>query len=300
MVNIGDQIVAIAGVLEAIVLAPILIEFIIDRRKRNHAIDLSLEIVDVAALDVQLAGIDDVLSDMGALIDRVRHPAAYSDLRLGNEILIAGPPLSGKKALAKRIARDASMDTIIIVHNPRNTAALARAKNLVKKSRNEKIMLLLPRLDLVCDRGDEELLAELDALIETVSELRHALVVGTTNKLAPGSEVDHLFGVTVTLPGTPVVPVPHEALQPDVHRMLAGVVEFYLDRILKNGYRLADISRDGFIARVLLNVTNPAQIEDIVVLCQTFALFRQRTGGPRAERLIQSDMLELAMRFVVI
>jgi len=306
MLSLGDQILTVAAVLEAVVLLPILLEFIIDRRKRKHAVELSLEIVDTAGLDVQLAGVDDVLFDIRALIDRARHPEAYSELRLGNEILIAGPPLSGKKALAKRIAIDAACDRIIIVHNPSNVDALARAKHLAKQSRHHKVMLLLPRLDLIDDREDEELLAELDALIEATSDLSHALVVGTTNRLVAGSEVDHLFGVTLTLPGAPVVPTPHQSLQSDVHRMLSGVADFYLDRTLKAGYRLDGISRDGFLARMLLSVTNPAQIEDAVVLCQTASIFRQResvkekTSGKNSDRIITPDMLELAMRYVVV
>jgi len=278
-----------------------LLEFLSDRRKRKHAVALSLEIIDVAGLTVHLAGVDDVLMDIKYLIDRARHPEAYAELRLGNEILIAGPPLSGKKALAKRIAIEASFDRIIIVHNPRNVDALARAKHLAQRARHQKIMLLLPRLDLVDAREDEELLVELDALIEATSELSHTLIVGTTNKLVAGSEIDHLFGVTLTLPGAPVVPEPQQPLRSDVHRMLAGVAEFYLDRTMKAGYQLVDISRDGFIARILLNVTNPAQIEDIVVLCQTSALYRRRnTESKSAERTITPDMLELAMRRVVV
>ncbi len=300
MLTLSDQIVTVAALLEAVVLLPVLLEFLIERRKRKHAVELSLEIIEVAGLNVQLAGVDDIMSDIRDLIDRASHPEAYAELRLGNEILIAGPALSGKKALAKRIAAEASFDRIIIVHNPRNVDALARAKHLAMRARNRKVMLLLPRLDLIDERGDEELLVELDALIEATSELRHMLVIGTTNKLIAGSEADHLFGVTLILPGAPVVPEPAQPLQADVHRMLAGVAEFYLDRTIKAGYRLTDISRDGFIARVLLNVTNPAQIEDVVVLCQTSALYRQRMGGKGAERLITSDMLELAMRRVVI
>jgi hypothetical protein len=300
MLSLGDQILTVAAVLEAIVLLPILLEFLIERRKRKHAVDLSLEIIEVAGLNVQLAGVDDLLADIRDLIDRARHPEAYAELRLGNEILIAGPPLSGKKALAKRIAIEASFDRVIIVHNPRNVDALARAKHLAMRARHKKIMLLLPRLDLIDERVDEELLSELDAVIETTSELSHTLVVGTTNKLIAGTEVDYLFGVTLTLPGAPVVPLPSQPLQGDVHRMLASVTEFYLDRTLKAGYQLTGISRDGFIARVLLNVTNPAQIEDIVVMCQTAAIYRQRTSGKGTERLITPDMLELAMRRVVI
>jgi len=301
---LSDQILTLAALLEAVVLLPILLEFIIERRKRKHAVELSLEIVEVSDIDIHLAGVDDLLFDIRDLIDRARYPQAYSELRLGNEILIAGPPLSGKKSLAKRIAAEAKFDTLIIVHNPRNVDALARAKHLAVRSR-QKIMLLLPRLDLIDDREDEELLAELDALIEATSELSHALVIGTTNKLVAGSEVDHLFGVTLTLPGAPVVPTPHQSLQGDVHRMLAGVAEFYLDRAIKAGYRLVDISREGFIARVLLNVTNPAQIEDVVVLCQTAAIYRQRKSGEKGaeknkDRAITPDMLELSMRHVVV
>lgn len=304
MFSITDDIPAFTGLLESIILLPVLLEFLSDRRKRKHAVELSLEIVEVGEMDIHLAGVDEVLFDIRDLVDRARHPEAYADLRLGNEILIAGPALSGKKALAKRIAADAAFDRIIIVHNPRNVDALARAKYLAKRARNQKTMLLLPRLDLIDEREDEELLVELDGLIEATSELSHTLIVGTTNKLIGGGEIDYLFGVTLTLPGAPVVPVPHQPLQGDVHRMLAAVTEFYLDRTIKAGYRLVDISRDGFIARVLINVTNPAQIEDIVVLCQTASIYRQRTGSnsrdKAGERIITPDMLELAMRRVVV
>jgi hypothetical protein len=134
--------------------------------------------------------------------------------------------------------------------------------------------------------------------------LSHALVIGTTNKLVVGSEVDNLFGITLTLPGALVVPVPPRPLERDVHRMLAGVAEFYLDNALQLGYHLVDISRDGFMARILLNATNPCQIEDIVVLCQTASVYRQRTskdnGDKKNERIITPDMLEMVMRRVVL
>ena len=300
MLSIGDQILTLAAIMEAIVLAPILVEFLTERRKRKHAVELSLEIIEVAGLKVALAGVDDLMTDISDIIDRARYPEAYAELRSGNEILIAGPALSGKKALAKRIAVDASFDRIIIVHNPRNVDALARAKHLAMGARHKKIMLLLPRLDMIDEREDEELLVELDALIEVTAELNRTLIIGTTNKLIAGSEVDNLFGVTLTLPGAPIVPEPTQPLQADVHRMLAGVAEFYLNRMINAGYQLKDISRDGFIARILLNVTNPAQIEDIVVLCQTAAIYRQRMNGKGTERLITPDMLELSMRRVVI
>jgi hypothetical protein len=297
--SLTDQILTAAALLEAVVLLPILLEFISERRKRKHAVELSLEIEEVAKIAPQLAGLDELLGDIRDLIDRARHPEAYNELRLGNEILIAGPPLSGKKALARRIAKDAAFERIIIVHNPRNTDALARAKYLASRGGHKKTMLLLPRLDLIDEREDEEVLTELDALIETISELSHALVVGTTSHLVSGSEIDNLFGVTLTLPGAPIVPVPPMPLLSEVHRMLAGVAEFYVERMLKADYGLSDISRDGFIARVLMSVTNPAQIEDIVVLCQTAAIFRARMKQAKT-RAVTAEMLEIAIRRVVV
>jgi hypothetical protein len=291
--SLTDQILTAAALLEAVVLLPILLEFISERRKRKHAVELSLEIEEVAKIAPQLAGLDELLGDIRDLIDRARHPEAYNELRLGNEILIAGPPLSGKKALARRIAKDAAFERIIIVHNPRNTDALARAKYLASRGGHKKTMLLLPRLDLIDEREDEEVLTELDALIETISELSHALVVGTTSHLVSGSEIDNLFGVTLTLPGAPIVPVPPMPLLSEVHRMLAGVAEFYVERMLKADYGLSDI------ARVLMSVTNPAQIEDIVVLCQTAAIFRARMKQAKT-RAVTAEMLEIAIRRVVV
>src|SRR5580700_10935801 len=110
MISVTDQILALAAVLEAVVLLPILLEFLSDRRKREHAIELSLEISEVSALDPQLAGLDEQLEDIRDLIDRARYPEAYAELQVGNEILIAGPPLSGKKTLARRIAKEADFD----------------------------------------------------------------------------------------------------------------------------------------------------------------------------------------------
>lgn len=298
MMSGGDLLGTFVGVLETIVLAPILLAFIIEYRKKRHAVDLIVEVKDVAAARTELAGLDELLEDIRDLIDRAQYPKAYTELRLGNEILIAGPPLSGKKTLAEYIARTAKFDRIIIVHNPSNTDALVRAKQLALRSREKKIMLLLPRLHLVDERAHDEVLAELDALIEAVSELSHALVVGTTSRLVANGAIDNLFGTTLALPGAPIIPVPPAPLQADSHRMLAGVAEHYLDRTLDAGYALSDISREGFVARLLISVINPAQIEDIVVLCQAAAIYRQRIKQAKG-REISAEMLEIMVRRVV-
>ena len=40
---------------------------------------------------------DDLLTSIADLIDRARNPAAYQDLKIGNEVLIIGPNQTGKK-----------------------------------------------------------------------------------------------------------------------------------------------------------------------------------------------------------
>ena len=298
MSSLFDRFMTLTGLLEAIVLLPILLEFMADRRKRNHVVELSLEIIDVSTYSGQVAGMDDILLEIRDLIDRACTPEAYRELKLGNEILIAGPALSGKKTLAKCIAREAQFDRIIIVHNPRNVDALARAKHLARSHQKQKTMLLLPRLDLIDGREDEEMLVELDALIEATSELGHTLIVGTTNHLVEGSEIDNLFGITITLPGAPIVPLAPMPLLTDVHRMLADVADYYLNRAEKDGYTLDSLSHEECVARLLMAATNPAQIEDIIVSCQTIAIYRERMKQTTG-RLITPEIMEMALRRVI-
>ena len=109
---------------------------------------------------------DDLLAGIADLIDRAGDPHAYAGLAVGNEILIIGTNLSGKKSFAQRVAKEARLDRLITVYNPRNGDALAKAKSLVQSYSRQKIMLLLPRIDEVFEQEDEELLSELEALIE--------------------------------------------------------------------------------------------------------------------------------------
>ena len=191
---------------------PALIEFLIDRRKRKERIALSLDDLDVGDIDVPLAGLDGLLRDIADLIDRAKHPDAYDTLRVGNEILIIGPNLNGKKALARRIAKEAGMDRLIVVYNPRNADALAKAKSLIVHYRRQKVMLLLPRLDHVAEHEDDEVFAELDALIDTTSNLSNTLVVGTAVVFEPNGLLDNMFGIVLALPGTPLAARTNKAL----------------------------------------------------------------------------------------
>ena len=216
---VSDQIILIATVVGAVATLPTLIEFLIDRRKRKERIALSLDDLAVADLDVRLAGLDALLADIVDLIDRAKHPEAYASLKIGNEILIIGPAASGKKTLAQRIAKDAGMDRLIIVYNARNADALTSAKSLLQRYRRHKVMLLLPRLDNVVEDEDEEILAELDALIETTTERSNVQVVGTAVGFEPGGLLDNMFGIVLALPGTPVKHAREHSIPDDARRM---------------------------------------------------------------------------------
>ncbi len=296
---VSEEIVAIAAVVGAVATLPMLIEFLVDRSKRRERISLSLENVPVAGLRTDLAGCDALLQGIADLIDRAKHPDVYGDQRVGNEILIIGPPLSGKKALAKKIASEAEMDDILIVHNPRNADALAKAKQQVQRSGARKLMLLLPRLDLIDPREDEELLTELDALIETATARPNVLVIGTAIDYVAGNEIDNLFGMVLAMPGTLLMPPRRPEQRPEVLQLLQAVAEHYLAGALRSGYALKDMETSDFVARVLRSAINPAQIEDIVALCETAAHYRQRIKETPT-RQITPRILETVMHRVMI
>ncbi|HEY9127051.1 MAG TPA: hypothetical protein VIM62_07980, partial [Acidobacteriaceae bacterium] len=84
-----------------------------------------------------------------------------------------------------------------------------------------------------------------------------------------------------------------------VEQMMAEVARFYLAEAQRRGFRLEGVSEDEFCSAVLADAMNPAEIEDIVTLCETTALFRRRTG--RSDALILNrEILETAIARVVI
>jgi hypothetical protein len=131
---VTNQLLLLATVVGAIAALPALIQFVVDMKKRRERIALSLEDEPTPHKAIALAGLDETIADIADLVDRAAYPEAYRDLALGNEILILGPALSGKKSLARRIAQLAKLSRIITVYNPRNTDALAKAKSLLKRS----------------------------------------------------------------------------------------------------------------------------------------------------------------------
>jgi hypothetical protein len=296
---VTENIILIATVIGAAASLPILVEFLIDRRKRKERIALSLDDVAVADLDVRLAGLDHLLNDIADLIDRAKNPDAYASLKVGNEILIIGPPSIGKKTLAQRIAKEAGLERIIIVYNPRNADALAGAKSLVQRYRRHKVMLLLPGLDNVVKEEDEEVLSELDALIETTTERSNVLVIGTAVDFELGSLLDNMFGVVLALPGTPQKQIRDRVVPDDARRMLVDVTRFYLEQARNEGFALAGIDEASAVDRIAHAARNPADVADIIVLAETTALHRRRIGAAKILD-ITSEVIEKSIRRVIV
>ena len=85
----------------------------------------------------------------------------------------------------------------------------------------------------------------------------------------------------------------------DAQRVLAEVARYYLDTAVSRGFRLEGMTAEAFCGRILQAVINPAEIEDIVVLCETAALYRKRKRDETALK-ITADILETAIRRVVV
>jgi hypothetical protein len=297
-----EQVLVLATIIGSVAALPSFIEFISELRKRRERIDLSLEDEAVDQLHPRLAGMDDLLQSIEDLVDRARFPSAYQELKIGNEILIIGPNQSGKKSLAQTLAKATGMERLVTVYNPRDSDALAKAKSLVSGYKRRKVMLLLPRIDLAYKQSDPEVLTELDALIESTSERQNVLVVATAVSFEPDSDLDNIFGIKLALPGAEVIGENRRDIpdnQPDVQRMMAEVARFYLQEAKRRGFRVEDKSDDEFCVAILKEAMNPAEVEDIVVMCETAALFRRRTG--RASELIFTrEILDTAIARVVI
>jgi hypothetical protein len=191
------------------------------------------------------------------------------------------------------------MDRVVTVFNPRDSDALAKAKSLVRGYKWQKVMLLLPRIDLAYQQGDPEVLTELDALIETTSERQNVLVAATTVSFEANSDLDNIFGIKLVLPGAKVGKAHREEIPEDAQRMLAEVTTFYLKEAKRRGFVLQGLDEKIFCERILENVINPAEVEDIVALCETTALYRKRSKQT-PDLVITEEILDLAMARVVV
>jgi hypothetical protein len=81
--------------------------------------------------------------------------------------------------------------------------------------------------------------------------------------------------------------------------MLAEVATYYLNEAKRRGFVLQEMSEQVFCDRILESVINPAEVEDIVALCETAALYRKRSRQA-VELVFTLEILELAMARVVV
>lgn len=272
---LGEQLVVIFTVIGAVAALPALIEFWIDRRKRKQRIALSLDDQTVRTLRPNVAGFEPLLADIADLIDRTARPELYRDLAVGNEVLLIGPSLSGKKMFAQQWAKLAQIDRLITVWNPRNADALAAAKDWVRSYRRRKVMLLLPRVDQVYESGDQELISELDALIEVTSGSENVLVFATATSFKPDSPLDQTFGIKLVLPGTPTSLAHPKLLNAEAQQVIRAVIEYYWRSAESKGFKLEGITLDDLIDRLADIVSNPAEVEDVIALVKTIAIYRR-------------------------
>jgi len=297
--NISNNLFLIATIVATIAALPTLIEFLVERRKRKERIDLSIEDEPTISLQPRLAGFDGLLEDIADLIDRAANPSKYQNLEVGNELLILGGQLTGKKSFAQVIAKKARLERVITVWNVRNADVLAAANSLIKSYARHRIMVLLPNIDLAYLKEDDELLSELDALIETTSERENVLVVGTASRLTPDSLLDNAFGIKLCVPGTPRALPEVRSTSPEAKQVLADVAAYYLDRARTAGLELTELSQEQFVHRLIEVANSPAEIEDIVVLCMTTAVYRQSKGLVK-ERRITPEILEINIDRVIV
>lgn len=294
-----EVLLLVATLVGSVAALPALIEFLSERRKLRERLNINLEDVEVSELQPRLAGMDPLLTSIADLIDRARHPEAYRQVKIGNEVLIIGPSMSGKKSLAQRIAKEACMDRLVTVYNPRDLDALGKAKGLVLQHKRHKVMLLLPRLDLPFSENSYDLRTEIDAVVESLTERENVLVVGTVIDFEPQSELDDIFGIKLLLPGTSLDMAPTQPVSEEARSVHMAVARFYLQRALEQGFILSGITEDQFVTEVLGSATNPAEIEDIVSLCQTTAIYRKR-GAMSDQLAITPGILAQAVGRVIV
>jgi hypothetical protein len=270
--------VLIAEAAVAIVLTPEFLKYNTEQKERRARIKAVIETINPQKGIDPIYGLDSLIDRISDVIHRVKEPIHYAHLAAGNEILIVGPSQSGKKALAYHIAKNAHINRVITVYNPSDTNALAHAKLMIEHDRRSwraaarhltgrtpfTTMLLLPNLDSANGHTGETWQDQLEALIETASTMPNVLVVGTCEKYDRNNEVASWFGTVLPFP-----------VGDDFKKVMRETAEGYLDAALKLDFKLVDIQREAFIEKMLAVAANPSELKDIMVLCQTSAIFNK-------------------------
>ena len=296
---LGEQLVVIATIIATIAALPELIEFLVARRKSKERIALSLDYGPPPTTPVVLAGLEDLEAGIADLVDCARNPADYRYGNRDNEILIIGRTQSGRSSLAQRFAQRAELDRVLTVYNARDVEVLSEAKRLLGKHRQERILLLLPDLDDAFNREDDDLHAELIALIESASGQDRVTVVATATDFEPDSDLDNLFAIKLVMPGTFLEEITVRGHDQETRRIHRAVATHYLDKALAAGLTLAGLDHAQVVERIVDQASNPGEIRDILNLALVAGTWHQRqTRGPAP--ILNSDTLEKSLSRVVV
>jgi hypothetical protein len=138
-------------------------------------------------------------------------------------------------------------------------------------------------------------------VIDTTSNLSNTLVVGTAVRFEPNGLLDNMFGIVLALPGTPLAAASAqgEDIPEEARRILIDVARYYLEQATGSGYVLQGLDEPAAVQRIGQAARSPADVEDIVVLCQTTALYRQRSGATKFPE-ITAEVIEKSIRRVIV
>src|SRR5262249_8534339 len=133
----------------------------------------------------------------------------------------------------------------------------------------------------------------------TSTNMSNVQVVATAVDFSPGGLLDNMFGIVLTLPGTPVAHAREHPLSDDARRLLGDVARFYLAATKAAGFTLDGLDDQAGVDRITHAARNPADIEDITVLAQTTARYRQREGLTEIPQ-VTPEILERSIRRVIV
>jgi hypothetical protein len=296
---VGEQILVVATVVATVAALPGLISFLVERSKLKERIQLSLEDAPPPAEPVVLAGLEELEAGIEDLVDCARYPEAYRQGNRDNEIVIIGPPMSGRRSLAQRFAQRASLDRVITVYNTRHPEVLSEAKRLIGKNRRARTMLLLPDLDKAFARDDDELRAELITLIETAASHDRITVIATATEFVPDSDLDNLFAIKLVMPTIQLQAMTMRTHNREAHRLHLAVAKHYVRQALEHGLILKGLDEEQVVMTISARAGNPAEIRDIVNLAMLTGTWHQRQSGETVPVLTRFT-LEAALNRVVV
>jgi hypothetical protein len=81
--------------------------------------------------------------------------------------------------------------------------------------------------------------------------------------------------------------------------MLVEVARFYLGEAKADGFALIGLDEAALVDRIARTARNPADVADIIVLAETTALHRQRTGVAKSPE-ITAEIVDKSIRRVIV